>query len=133
MVVDDDGYVTFSGRLKDIINRGGEKISAKEIEDLIVVLPQVDEVAVTPMSDDVLGERVCAWVIVRDGAALSQTDVTEHLLSFGLAKQKLPERLEIAADFPRTPSGKVRKQELRERVDAALRHGGDRGRVEAQQ
>jgi cyclohexanecarboxylate-CoA ligase len=133
VVVDGDGYVTFSGRLKDIINRGGEKISAKEVEDLILELPQVAEVAVTPMSDDVLGERVCAWAIVRDGAPLALPDVTEHLLSFGLAKQKLPERLEVVTDLPRTPSGKVRKQELRERVDAALHHGDDRrDRMETQ-
>lgn len=120
VVVDDDGYVTFSGRLKDIINRGGEKISAKEIEDLIRVLPGVDEVAVTPMSDDALGEKVCAWVIPRSGVELTLAEVTEHLLTFGLATQKLPERLEVTSGLPRTPSGKVRKQELREQVDATL-------------
>jgi len=121
VVVDDDGYVTFSGRIKDIINRGGEKISAKEIEDLILKLPQVDEVAVTPMSAEVLGEKVCAWVILHDGTQLTLAEVTEHLLTFGLAKQKLPERLEVATDFPRTPSGKVRKQELRDQVDSECR------------
>ena len=130
VVVDDDGYVTFSGRLKDIVNRGGEKISAKEIEDLVSKLPQVHEVAVTPMTDDALGEKVCVWVIVHDGAQLTLTDVTDHLLTFGLAKQKFPERLEVVTDFPRTPSGKVRKQELRDQVDSMLVRerglGGDR-------
>ena len=121
VVVDDDGYVAFTGRIKDIVNRGGEKISAKEVEDLLLTLPAVREVAVTPMSDDVLGERVCAWVIPSDGARPTLGDVTDHLLTFGLAKQKLPERLELVTDFPRTPSGKVRKQELRAQVDSMPR------------
>lgn len=117
VVLDDDGYLTFSGRIKDIVNRGGEKISAKEVEDLILRLPEVAEVAVTPMSDDVLGEKVCAWVVPQDGARPTLAGVVEHLLGFGLAKQKLPERLELTTEFPRTPSGKVRKHELRDRID----------------
>ena len=127
VVVDDDGYVTFAGRIKDIINRGGEKISAKEIEELILRLPQVDEVAVTPMSDEALGEKVCAWVIAHSGAQLTLADVTEHLQTFGVAKQKLPERLEVTTDFPRTPSGKVRKQELRDQIDSTLLCGRSPG------
>ncbi|MBC7630708.1 AMP-binding protein [Aeromicrobium sp.] len=118
--VDDGGYVTVSGRIKEIINRGGEKFSAREIEEMIAGLPMVAEVAVTPMSDPVLGERVCAWVVLREGRGLTLSELSEHLLGYGLAKQKLPERLETIEELPRTPSGKVRKQVLRDRVDEAL-------------
>ena len=75
------------------------------------------------MSDDRLGETVCAWVIPHGGTHLTLADVTEHLLTLRLAKQKLPERLELVTDFPRTPSGKVRKQELRDQVDSTRLHG----------
>ena len=119
--VDEEGYVTVSGRIKEIINRGGEKFSAREIEELILTIPGVSEVAVTPMFDALLGEKVCAWVVLREGHTLGLPDLVTHLESYGLAKQKLPERLELVPAFPRTPSGKIRKHELRDRVDTALR------------
>jgi cyclohexanecarboxylate-CoA ligase len=118
--VDAEGFVTVSGRIKEIINRGGEKFSAREIEELVLQLPGVAEVAVTPVSDAVLGEKVCAWVVLREGHALTLGQLVDHLTSLGLARQKMPERLEAVPEFPRTPSGKIRKHELRDRVDATL-------------
>ena len=118
--VDPEGFVTVSGRIKEIINRGGEKISSREIEDLIYNCPAVAEAAVTPMSDPVLGEKVCAWVVLREGHHLSLEQLCDHLMKYGLAKQKLPQRLELVPELPRTPSGKIRKQVLRERIDATL-------------
>lgn len=118
VTVDADGWLTVQGRIKDIINRGGEKFSAREIEDLIGQVPGVGDVAVTPVPDPGLGERVCAWVVLREGHTLDLPTLVAHLRSKGLATQKLPERLELVAEFPRTPSGKIRKQELRERLGA---------------
>jgi cyclohexanecarboxylate-CoA ligase len=118
--VDAEGYVTVRGRLKEIINRGGEKFSSREIEEMILELSAAAEVAVTPMSDAVLGEKVCAWVVLRAGHDLTLSQLSEHLLGFGLAKQKLPERLELLDELPRTPSGKIRKVDLRHRIDRAL-------------
>ena len=118
--VDAEGYVTVRGRLKEIINRGGEKFSSREIEEMIRSLAVAAEVAVTPMSDAVLGEKVCAWVVLREGHDLTLSQLCEHLLGFGLAKQKLPERPELIDELPRTPSGKIRKVDLRHRIDRVL-------------
>ncbi|GAA1379057.1 hypothetical protein GCM10009613_01130 [Pseudonocardia kongjuensis] len=115
-VLDAEGFLTVRGRIKDIINRGGEKISAREIEDLLYEHPSVHEVAVTPMPDPVLGEKICAWVVPVPGAPLSLTDVTAHLSGYGLARQKLPERLELVDELPRTASGKIQKFVLRDRL-----------------
>jgi cyclohexanecarboxylate-CoA ligase len=114
--IDTHGWLTVRGRIKDIINRGGEKFSTREIEDLIAELPGVLEVAVTSMPDPRLGERACAWVVLKPGATLELRDLTNRLRSLGLATHKLPERLEVVDEFPRTPSGKLRKNELRERL-----------------
>jgi acyl-CoA synthetase (AMP-forming)/AMP-acid ligase II len=114
--IDADGYLTITDRKKDIIIRGGENIASKEVEDLLTVHPSVQEVAVTAMPDARLGEKVCAFVIVRPGASLSLTDVQAHFTALKVAKQKTPERLEVVDDLPRTASGKVKKFELRARL-----------------
>ncbi|MFW6092909.1 MAG: AMP-binding protein [Pseudomonadota bacterium] len=117
--LDEAGYLTITDRKKDIIIRGGENIASKEVEDLLITHPSVQEVAVTAMPDARLGEKVCAYVIVQPGAALSLEDVQAHFASRQVARQKTPERLEVVADLPRTASGKVKKFELRARLESA--------------
>ncbi len=104
------------GRKKDLINRGGEKISAEEIENLILSHPAVQNVACVPMPDSVLGERMCACVILRPGGGLSFDELIAFLARQEIAKHKLPERLEIMDEFPLSAFGKVSKNELAEKI-----------------
>lgn len=117
-IVDADGYLRITDRKKDIIIRGGENISAREVEEILSRHPKVQEAAVTPMRDERYGERVCAFVITRDLQSLTLDEVLEHFAANGIAKQKTPERLEIVAEFPRTIAGKVQKYVLRRRIEA---------------
>jgi cyclohexanecarboxylate-CoA ligase len=115
--VDAAGYLRITGRRKDIIIRKGENISARELEDLIAAHPAVAEVAVVGLPDPAAGEIACAVVRVRGGAPPpSLADLTAHLSAQGLSRRKLPERLELVDDFPRTASGKVVKRALRARL-----------------
>jgi cyclohexanecarboxylate-CoA ligase len=123
--IDERGAVTIRGRQKDIIVRGGENISAKEVEDLLYGHPLVSEVAVVAMPDPVLVERVCAFVVAVDGAELTLTDVVGFLDGQGLARQKYPERLELVDELPATASGKVQKFVLRQRLTEGLVTGAD--------
>lgn len=111
--LDADGHLTITDRLKDVIIRGGENVSSKEVEDLVMRLAQVSEVAVCSVPDPLFGEAVCAVAILRPGASLELVDVERHFADLGVARQKTPTRLEIVDDFPRTASGKVRKVDLR--------------------
>lgn len=111
-----EGAITVTGRKKDLIIRGGENISAKEIEDVLHSHALVREAAVVAMPHARLGEGVCAYVIA--GGAVSGEDLCAHVAASGLARQKIPERFEFREDFPRTASGKVRKDLLREDVRA---------------
>lgn len=106
------GNYMVEGRKKDLINRGGEKISAEEIENLILAHPAVQNVACIPMPDEVLGERMCACVVPRDGATLDFDDLISFLATQEIAKHKLPERLEVMADFPVSSFGKISKKDL---------------------
>jgi acyl-CoA synthetase (AMP-forming)/AMP-acid ligase II len=113
-VLDDGGFLTITDRVKDIIIRGGENVSAAEVEGALQALPGVAEIAVVAAPDERLGEHACAVVRMRPGAApVTLADVTAHLSSVGLARQKWPEELRIVDDFPRTAAGKVRKVDLR--------------------
>ncbi|MEE9217111.1 MAG: 2,3-dihydroxybenzoate-AMP ligase, partial [Anaerolineales bacterium] len=111
-------------RKKDLINRGGEKISAEEIENLILTQPAVQNVACVPIPDPVLGERMCACVIVRNGCSLSLKELVAFLADQEIAKHKLPERLEIMEEFPVSPFGKVSKKDLTERIAQKLKEEG---------
>ena len=112
---DADGYVVITGRLKDIIIRKGENISAKEVEDLLYIHPKVADVAVIGLPDPKLGERCCAVVASRDLAdALSFEEMVSFLREQGLMNQKIPEQLELVDTVPRNPSGKILKHVLRE-------------------
>jgi acyl-CoA synthetase (AMP-forming)/AMP-acid ligase II len=111
--VDADGYVRITGRLKDIIIRKGENIPAKEIEDLLFTHPDVADAAVVGLPDEERGERVCAVVVARDGAAPPQfAALVAFLRAAGLMTQKLPEQLECVDVLPRNPTGKVLKRDL---------------------
>ena len=118
--LDERGAFTIRGRKKDIIIRGGENISAKEVEDLLFGHASVRQVAVVAMPDPVLTERACAFVVPEEGAEVTLDDLTAYLEDCRLARQKLPERLEIVAELPMTASGKVQKFLLRDRIAAKL-------------
>ncbi len=114
------GNYVVEGRKKDLINRGGEKISAEEIENLILGHPAVQNIACVPMPDPHLGEKMCACVIPKKGRSLSLKELVEFLKDREIAKFKLPERLEILSDFPVSTFGKVSKKALVEMVTAKL-------------
>jgi len=111
----DGEYLTIVDRLKDIIIRGGENISAQEVEAALVTHPAVADAACVGRADPVMGERICAFVILRDGQTVTLDELRTHVLDAGLARFKAPEALEIRADLPRTASGKIQKASLRER------------------
>ncbi|MFJ6852428.1 class I adenylate-forming enzyme family protein [Streptomyces sp. NPDC091271] len=117
--VDADGCLTITDRLKDIIVRGGEKISSKEVEDVLASHPSVAEAAAVAEPDARYGERVCAFVVPRDGTEFGLSDVAAHFAASGLARQKTPERLIVVRELPRTPAGKILKQQLRVRLNEA--------------
>ncbi len=110
-----DGLV-ITGRKKDLIIRGGENISAKEVEDLLHRHPDIAEAAVVAMPHERLGEGVCAFIIPRPGATIDLATVTGFLAGSQLAKQKYPEHVETVEDLPRTASGKVKKDILRKTI-----------------
>jgi acyl-CoA synthetase (AMP-forming)/AMP-acid ligase II len=111
--IDGDGRLTVTDRLKDIIIRGGENISSKEVEDLLITHPAVADVAVIPVPDPALGERVCAVVVARPGSSFDVDEALAHFAAAGVARQKTPEVVMLVDELPRTPSGKVRKDVLR--------------------
>jgi acyl-coenzyme A synthetase/AMP-(fatty) acid ligase len=117
--LDSDGYLVITDRKKDIIIRGGENISAREVEEILAKHPKVQESAVTAVTDPRYGERVCAFVITRENQPLELDEILAHFQASGVAKQKTPERLELVTEFPRTLSGKVQKYVLRRRIEGA--------------
>jgi acyl-CoA synthetase (AMP-forming)/AMP-acid ligase II len=116
-VIDDDGYLTITDRKSDIIIRGGENISALEVEDVLLMMPGIAEAAVIAAPDARLGEHAAAVVRLRTGHRLPTMDeLREHLEQVGLARQKWPEELREIDEFPRTASGKVQKYLLRQSI-----------------
>lgn len=114
-VADGEGFIRITGRRKDIIIRKGENLSAKGIEDDLAAHPAVAEVAVIGVPDARSGERVCACVVLKPGAALSLADLRAFMQARGVMMQKIPEQLELIAELPRNATGKVRKDALRAR------------------
>jgi len=112
--IDSDGYVRITGRVKDIIIRGGENVPVVEVEQLIYQHPSVLEVAVVGMPDARLGERACAFVVLRQGTSLTLEELLNFLKEKGLARNYWPERLEVVESLPKTASGKIQKVVLRE-------------------
>lgn len=122
------GNYIVEGRVKDLINRGGEKISAEEVENLILSHPAVINVACVPCPDPLMGERMCACVILRPGHRLTLEELVEFLKKKEVARYKLPERLRILTDFRTSTFGKVSKKALADlvaREAAAEREGGN--------
>ena len=123
-----DGYIYLEGRRKDLINRGGEKISCEEVENLIYRHPKVKVVTLVAMPDPVFGEKACAFVVPRPGQTLDFPELIAFLREQKIAAFKLPERLEVVAELPLSPVGKILKRELRDRITATLaREAAQRG------
>src|SRR2546427_763466 len=116
------GNYVVEGRKKDLINRGGEKISAEEIENLILSHPAVQNVACVPVPDPNLGERMCACVVLRKGRSLNLPQLVDFLMKKEIAKFKLPESLQILDDFPVSTFGKVSKKALAEMAARNAHH-----------
>ncbi len=117
--MDEDGYIRIAGRSKDIIIRGGENIPVVEIEGILFKHPKIAGVAIVGYPDERLGERACAYVTLKEGAALTFEEMTSFLKDQKMAVQYIPERLEIVEELPRTPSGKIQKFKLREAAKRA--------------
>lgn len=118
--IDEKGYVTLTGRIKEMINRGGESISATEIEKLIIGHPDVALVAVIPMPDPMLGEKVCAYIQPKVGANLSFEKIISYLKGKKASVQQLPERIEFIDTMPVTKAEKIDKKALREDIEKKL-------------
>lgn len=116
--MDADGFLAITDRKKDIIIRGGENISSREVEELLLQVPGVRGAAAIGWPDERLGERVCAVLIVDPAAAVAIEGIGEAFGALGVARHKTPEKLVFVEDFPRTPSGKVKKADLRRELSA---------------
>ena len=117
---DEKGNITITGRIKDIINRGGEKISAIDIENRMCAHPAIHETAVVGMPDHVLGERICAYVVLKAGSTATFEEIVAFLKKGGASVQQLPERVEFVNELPVTKIGKVDKKALREDIKAKV-------------
>ena len=117
-----DRHVFTEGRRKDLINRGGEKISCEEVENLIFGHPRVKAVTLVAMPDPVFGEKACAFVITKDGQGLEFGELIAFLRQQNIASFKLPERLEVVSEFPLSPVGKILKRVLREAIAEKMDH-----------
>ncbi len=115
-VIKENDLISFYDRQKDIIIRGGNNISAQEIENYIFAHPKVKDVAIVSMPDERLGEKVCAYIVPKEGNTVTINELTSFLEEKGVAKYKWPERIEIIDFIPRNPVGKILKNILREDI-----------------
>jgi non-ribosomal peptide synthetase component E (peptide arylation enzyme) len=116
--MDDQDFILYVDRIKDIINRGGVKISALEVENVLMEHPSISRASAVAMADPVMVEKICAFVVLKPGAELSMATLSAFLESKRVTRQKWPERLEIVSELPMTPTGKVQKNLLRDRICA---------------
>ncbi len=114
----DDLYV--EGRLKDLINRGGEKISCEEVENHLLAHPRIKSACVVAMPDPVYGEKACAFVMPAGEGPITLDEIKSFLLGREIAKFKMPERVEVVCSFPTSPAGKILRRELRRMIEAKL-------------
>ncbi len=121
--LDRDGYLRITGRMKDIIVRGGENVPVKEIEDILFQHPRILDVAIVAMADNRLGEKACACIVPRHKQHLGLTEVREFLAGQKVARPFWPERVELYSELPRTLSGKIQKFALRADVAQHIREG----------
>jgi acyl-CoA synthetase len=115
--IDEDGYLSVVGRTADFIIRGGHNISAPAVEEELLTHPRVAMAAVVGMADEIVGERVCAYVVTDDGADLELHDLTQFLAARGVSKSMWPERVVRIDELPRGSGGKVAKAELRADIE----------------
>lgn len=113
-IIDAAGNVRITGRSKDVINRGGVKYNPRDVEDLLDAHPAVMQSAIVPVADPVVGEKACCFIVPRAGKAPTLDELCAYLLERGIAKYKLPERLEMVAEMPLTPTRKIIKGQLAE-------------------
>ncbi|MGC2755114.1 (2,3-dihydroxybenzoyl)adenylate synthase [Candidatus Binatus sp.] len=118
--LDPSGNLVVEGRIKDLINRGGEKINAEEIEAHLIAHPAVSSAAVVAMPDAILGEKACAYLSLHHGETFALAAMREFLAARGVAQFKWPERIEIVGELPLTNVGKIRKAELRRDIAEKL-------------
>jgi non-ribosomal peptide synthetase component E (peptide arylation enzyme) len=118
-VIDGQRYVSIEGRIKEVINRGGEKVNAAEVELLLLRHPRITGAAAVAMPDPRLGERTCAYLVVQ-GEPLTMADIREHFAQLQVAKFKWPERVEHLAEIPRTGVGKLDKKYLQADIAAKI-------------
>lgn len=112
--MDEEGYIRINGRIKDVLIRGGENVPVFEIESLLHKHPAVSAAAIVGYPDDRLGERACAFVVLKPGFAMNLAAVQAHMAESQVAKQYWPERVRVLDELPRTASGKIQKFKLRE-------------------
>jgi cyclohexanecarboxylate-CoA ligase len=125
-----DGYIRITGRAKDIIIRGGENVPVVEIENLLYRHPAIRQVAIVGVPDARLGERACAFLVLREGANFTFDQMIAYLEKQQLARQYFPEYLEILPQFPMTVSGKIQKFHLREMAKTISCRGSCLDKVE---
>jgi 2,3-dihydroxybenzoate-AMP ligase len=125
-------YLYVEGRLKDLINRGGEKISCEEVENHLLAHPRIKSACVVAMPDPTYGEKTCAFVMPAGEGKLTLDEIKSFLLARQIAKFKLPERLEVVCSFPTSPAGKILRRELRRMIETKLIAERSAGRMDVQ-
>jgi fatty-acyl-CoA synthase len=123
-VMDEDGYVSITGRIKDMVIRGGENVYPREIEEFLYTHPDILDAQVIGVPDERYGEELMAWVRLRPGAATLTVEALREFCTGKLAHYKIPRYLHLVDEFPMTVTGKIRKVEMRERAGDILRSGG---------
>jgi non-ribosomal peptide synthetase component E (peptide arylation enzyme) len=127
-VIDENGIIRITGRIKDIIIRGGENIAARDVEDLISSHPKVEYVSVVGMPDPDLGEQICAYIKPVPGAPLRHEEIVAHLGKAGASKILYPARMEFVEEIPLTAAGKADKKILRKDIEEKLKSEAQKGR-----
>jgi len=120
-VIDENGFIRITGRIKDIIIRGGENIAARDVEDMISAHPDVEYVAVVGMPDPDLGEAVCAYVKRVEGSKIGAEEISRHMEEMGASKIHVPARIEFVDDIPLTAAGKADKKILKKDIEEKLK------------
>ncbi|MFC1868825.1 AMP-binding protein, partial [Thermodesulfobacteriota bacterium] len=128
-VIDERGVIRITGRIKDIIIRGGENIAARDVEDLISSHPDVEYVAVVGMPDPDLGEQICAYIKNMEGTTIGDEDIFEHMKKIGASKILFPARIEFVGEIPLTAAGKADKKTLKRHVEEKIKAEA-RGNIE---
>jgi fatty-acyl-CoA synthase len=114
-VMDDDGYINITGRIKDMVIRGGENIYPREIEEFLYTHPDILDAQVIGVPDERYGEELCAWVTLREGATELTAEAVREFAGGKLAHYKIPRYVLVVDSFPMTVTGKIRKVEMREK------------------